>query len=128
MTETAQRQFIRFVGFAVFVGYLSAALLGPPDPYIQQWLAIGCIGVGIGVAYWLVYRATSTPTVRVDDVFRWFVNTAIFIFSIQFLSLHVLPINAVTRSWQFESVVGLLGTVIAAVVVWSDRVPWPGDR
>ena len=126
VTESLRRQFVGFSAVAVLRGWVVAALLGPPDPVIQLVLGAGFSAIGIGGTYVVVYHTTSTIHIRLGDVFRWVVSTAFFILGIEVLIQFVFP-TAGTIPWPFDLVLNLYSAVLAAVVVWSDRIPWPGD-
>lgn len=126
MTENLRRRFVGFSGVAVLLGWVVASILGPPDPFVQLLLGVGLSAIGISGIYVVVYHTTSTIHIRVGDVFRWAVSTAFFILGIEVLIQYAFSSSG-TMTWPFDVVLNLFSAVLAAIVVWSDRIPWPGD-
>lgn len=61
------------------------------------------------------------------NLWRWVVSTLLFsvIFGMPIAILTSLDEGPLAP--VFQLVIIVLGAVIAAIVVWSDDVPWPGD-
>jgi len=129
MSTVTSTQFAKLVVLTVVVGVTVGSLLSPPDPFSQLRITGVLIGIGVVGSYWLAYKsAVDLPALRWDDLFRWYVSTLLF------ASLIVL-VTGLQSSFVFGSLVSrlfqlgtlLISAVLAWIVVYSERVPWPGD-
>jgi len=88
------------------------------------------IGLGFVGSYWLVYKSTvDLPSLRWGDLFRWYVSTHLFV-------LLIILVTNLDSPFAFGSLASrllqlgifVIGAGLARIVVFSDRIPWPGDR
>jgi len=130
MTTPTHAQFRRLAVLTVMGGFIVGNVLSPPDPFSQLRIIGGLIAVGLAVSVWLVYYSTvDLPTFRWDDLFRWTVSTYLFVFLIALATNFdgAFAFDTLTsRLWQLG--VLIVGATLAWVVVYSDRIPWPGDH
>jgi len=131
---TASRtQFAKLAVLTVVVGFTVGSILSPPDPFSQLRITGVLVGIGFIGSYWLNYKSTvDLPTLRWDDLFRWYVSTLLFTFLIVLL---VDPDNVFDglgfdglASRLLQLAVFLTSAGLAWIVVYSERVRWPGDR
>ena len=126
---TASRsQFAKLAALTAVIGFTVGGILSPPDPFSQLRMTGLVIGLGFVGSYWLVYKSTvDLPRLRWDDLFRWYVSMLLFIFSIVLL---VDPDNGfdARASRLLQLGIFLVSAGLAWLVVFSERIPWPGDR
>ena len=126
---TASRsQFAKLAALTAVIGFTVGGILSPPDPFSQLRMTGLVIGLGFVGSYWLVYKSTvDLPRLRWDDLFRWYVSMLLFTFSIVLL---VDPDNGFDAhaSRLLQLGIFLVCAGLAWIVVFSDRIPWPGDR
>ena len=127
---TSRSQFAKLAVLTIVIGFTVGNILSLPDPFSQFRIAGVLIGLGFVGSYWLVYKSTvDLPRLRWDDLFRWYVSTHLFAFLI------VLATDF-EGMFTFQSLAGrllqlgilLIGAGLAWIVVYTDRIPWPGDR
>lgn len=61
------------------------------------------------------------------NLWRWIVSS-LFFFTV--IGMPIAILTDLDRGFSagiFQSVVAVLSAFIAAIVVWSDDIPWPGD-
>ena len=126
---TASRsQFAKLAALTAVIGFTVGGILSPPDPFSQLRMTGLVIGLGFVGSYWLVYKSTvDLPRLRWDDLFRWYVSMLLFTFSIVLL---VDPDNGfdARASRLLQLGIFLVSAGLAWLVVFSERIPWPGDR
>jgi len=133
MMTASRTQFAKLAVLTVVVGFTVGSILSPPDPFSQLRITGVLVGIGFIGSYWLNYKSTvDLPTLRWDDLFRWYVSTLLFTFLIVLL---VDPDNVFDglgfdglASRLLQLAVFLTSAGLAWIVVYSERVRWPGDR
>ena len=129
MTAT-RSQFGRLVVLTAVVGFTVGGILSPPNPFSQLRITGMLIGTGFVGSYWLVYKSTvDLPSLRGDDLFRWYVSTLLFAFLIVLVTnLEDTFAFGSLASRLIQLCILLVSAVLAWIVVYSERIPWPGDR
>ncbi|MEA1932715.1 MAG: hypothetical protein U9O06_14365 [Euryarchaeota archaeon] len=127
MTEY-RSQFVKLAVLTVVVALGVGGILTPLDPSSQFRIVGMLIGAGFVGSYWLVYKSTvDLPTLRWDDLFRWYVSTLLFGFLVVLLiDPDSVSDNRLSQILQLGIL--LISAGLAWVVVHSERIPWPGDR
>jgi len=128
---TASRsQFAKLAALTAVIGFTVGGILSPPDPFSQLRMTGLVIGLGFVGSYWLVYKSTvDLPSLRWGDLFRWYVSTHLFV-------LLIILVTNLDSPFAFGSLASrllqlgifVIGAGLARIVVFSDRIPWPGDR
>ena len=123
-------QLVKLAVLTVVIGFAVGSILSPPDPFSQLRIAGALIGLGLVGSFWLVYQSTvDLPTLRWDDLFRWYVSTYLFMLLIALVTDfdNAFAFQSLTSRLLLLSVFSL-SAGLAWIVVYTDRIPWPGDR
>lgn len=114
---------------SVLAGFIVAALFGPPDPFSQLRIVVGILVVSLGVSYWLSYKTRiELPVISWGDLFRGIVTTFLFWVLISLSIAVVTTVDEGSAASVFQFSILVISAVIAAIVISSDRIPWPGDE
>lgn len=60
------------------------------------------------------------------NLWRWIVTTALFFLLIGFTIAVFTELDRSETASMFQLVVFMISATLAAIVVWSDAIPWPG--
>lgn len=61
------------------------------------------------------------------NLWRWVVSSLFFFFVLGFPIVLVTSLDEGSSAGVFQLILIVLSAVIAAIVVWSEDIPWPGD-
>lgn len=82
--------------------------------------------------YWGVLKS-GIGDVPWENLFRWVVSS--FLFTFVFFFMAAVPLAVLASEGDLASThpaiqpgAIILGAIAAAIVVWSEDIPWPGDR